>query len=401
MKKTIVIAAAIAAVIGLSSCGGNAGSDNQQAQSQTGTKFAPRERESSMSAEERQAAIAAKKVELSIDPEVAFNSRGVKLTVLPPAPEGDITEAVATQIAQKMLLITTQNGVGGVGNVPNLVLGAKASQTGREATGTAPQKMLVKYNLTFQVLNLATGDVYATADQEVVGVGRSFEEAASNVAAEIKNTPALQRMLQTAEERILDYYNKNVQTVKNQVEEAVGQKNFDLALAMLHSVPEQAKEAFAYATKQLPVVLDKMKKSHAADELVAMQAAIAASDDDVINPEVAAHMQMIPSDCPEYAKAEALLTAYQNKVEARCKAIEEKAAADEAYARKMEEIERQRAHEAELAQIEADKVMAKYEAQASSKHAQEVLDASRGFWGNLGARIIDGIDFLGNAVSDS
>lgn len=400
MNKAIYLTIAL---LGLTACSGNntngSKQESQMQASTNGKKFAPQERKSKFSEEERQAAIAAKRASLSLDPEIAFGSRSIKLSILPPTPEGDITEDVSIQIAQKMLSILSENGISGIGNAPNLVLGIKASQTGRESTGTVPQKMIVKYNLSYQVMNLASGDIYASQGQEVLGVGRSFEEAASNLAEGITNSPDLQQMLKIAEERILDFYSKNLQTVKNQVQDAVKRKNFDLAIALLHSIPEQAKDAFQYATQKLPEVFELMKRSHAADELAALQTAISVSDEAIFNPEVACHMQMIPSDMPEYAKAEALVKAYQTKIEARRKEIEAKAAEDEAYRRKLEELSIIHAHETELAQIETDKVIAKYEAQASSKHSRELLDASRGFWGNLGDRIIHGVDFVGNFIT--
>lgn len=248
-------------------------------------------------------------------------------------------------------------------------------------------------------MNLVSGEVYAMHEQELTSAGRSFEEAASNMADGITNTTALQQMLQTAEVRILDYYAKNLQTVKNQVEDAAKRKNFDLALALLHSIPEQAKEAFQYATKKQPEVLELMKRTHAGEELAAMQAAIERSDVEEINPEVVAHMQMIPTDTPEYAKAEVLLNNYRGKIEAHHKAIAAKAAEDEAYQRRKEELEAKQAHEQELAQIEANKIVATYEAKASASHSRELLDASRGFWGNLGDRLIHGIDFIGDAIN--
>jgi hypothetical protein len=76
----------------------------------------------------------------------------------------------------KLLQIASQNGISGVGSY-NFVFGAEITETGRAATSTTPQKMTVKYEYTFKVLNTVSGDVYATSTQEVLGVGNSFVEA--------------------------------------------------------------------------------------------------------------------------------------------------------------------------------------------------------------------------------
>lgn len=400
MKKSyIIFTIGMLAFTALSSCSGNSNENNQP--QYTGTSFAPKERTSSLSDEDRQAAIAAKKASLTIDVATALNSRGVKLSVLPPMPQGeDITEAIAERIAVKLLQITTANGIGGLGNVPGFALTASVDQTGRAATGTAPQKMVVKYEVTYQVINVASGDVYSTATQEIMGVGNTFEEANRNSVDEIKNTPAMQQMLQTGCERIIAWYNDNVQTFKNQVEAAKGQKDFALALALVEAVPQQATAAFEYATKVQPELLISLQKKHAADELSAMRTAIANAGSEY-SAEVAAHMQMIPAESPEFKQAEALYTAYQQKVDNAIAELRAKAAADEAYARKAAEAEAARAHEKDLVQMETNKIKAKYEAESSSAAHElairkRVADENKGFWSRIGTRIIDAIDGAGS-----
>ena len=396
MKKSyIIFTIGMLAFTALSSCSGNSNENNQP--QYTGTSFAPKERTSSLSDEDRQAAIAAKKASLTVDMATALNSRGVKLSVLPPIPQGeDITEAIAERIAVKLLQITTANGIGGLGNVPGFALTASVDQTGRAATGTAPQKMVVKYEVTYQVMNVASGDVYSTATQEIMGVGNTFEEANRNSVDEIKNTPAMQQMLQTGCERIIAWYNDNLQTFKNQVEAAKGQKDFALALALVEAVPQQSTAAFEYATKVQPELLISLQKKHAADELAAMRTAIANAGSEY-SAEVAAHMQMIPAESPEFKQAEALYTAYQQKVDNAIAELKAKAAADEAYARKAAEAEAARAHEKDLVQMEINKVKAKYEAESSGAAHElairkRVADENKGFWSRIGTRIIDAID---------
>lgn len=377
---------------------GNGGEKSSEA----GTAFAPKERTSSFSDEERQAAIAAKKESIQIDMNMTLNSRGIKLNVLPPTPQGeDITEAVAERMAVKMLQITTLNGIGGIGNVPGFALTACVNQTGRSATGTAPQKMVVKYDVTFQVMNVMTGDVYATTTQEIMGVGNSFIEANNNAANEIKNTPEVQKMLQLGSERILFWFNDNLAAFKKQVDAAVGQKDYALALAMVESVPQQATAAFSYAEKKQPELLLLLQKQHAADELAAMKSAIANAGA-TYSADVVAHMQMIPTGSSEYKEAKSLLTAYEKKIETANAELKAKAAANEAYARKLAETEAAREHEMELAKLEADKIKAKYEAESSSVAIElatrkRVADEGKGFWSRLGSRIIDAVDSLSSS----
>ena len=386
MKRIYIIIGVVLMAVVITSCGG---------QQKQGTKFAPKERTSSLTDSEREAAINQKRAELNIDISEQLNSHGVKFSILQPVAQGeDITPDIAQRIAVKMLEIASQNGISGLGSAPGFVLGCEIAQTGRAATGTAPQKMTVQYTLTFKVANTSTGDVYATATQDVTGVGNSFPEANQNAANNIKNSPELQKMLQTASARIIDWYNQNVQTLKNQISAAEGAGDYDLALALAEAVPQQATAAFNYASSKLPELLKNMQKKHAAESLAALRAAIAEANGN-FSPKVAACLQMIPEGTSEANEAQKLYAAYEKKVT-------EKAAAEN----KQKELEEQRAHEKELASIEADKMKCKYEQMANAKAMEKAMrydsdQKNKGFWAKLGDRVLGGIDFLGDKVSDS
>lgn len=392
-----IIGVALMSVV-IMSCGG---------QQNKGTKFAPKERVSSLSDSERQAAIAQKRAELlgGLNLDTLLYSHGIKFSIVQPKIQGeDITQDIADRISMKMLQMACQNGISGLGTNPGFVFGTEMAQTGRAATGTTPQKMTVQYQLTFKVMNTATGDVYATATQDVVGVGNSFVEANQNFVKEIKNTPEIQKMLQTASERIIDWYNKNVQTVKNQIETAAGKGDYDLALAIASSVPEQATTAFQYASSKMNELTKGLMHKKAADMLGEMTAAVASAGDD-FDPSIGAYFKLIPTDSPEHAKAQELYKAYTEKCKARRDALEAKAERDEQAAREFEKFKMMQDHETELAQIECDKMKAKYQAQAAAKAAE--AKGSKGFWGKLGDRIIGvtdraikGIDVMDEVINE-
>ena len=384
MKRIYNIIGVALMAIAIMSCGGQ--------QKSEGKKFAPKERESSLSDSERKAAIAQKKAELlgGLNLDTLLYSHGVKFSIVQPKLQGeDITQDIADRIVMKMLQIACQNGISGLGTNPGFVLGTEIAQTGRAATATTPQKMTVKYDLTFKVMNITTGDVYATATQEVMGVGNSFVEANQNFTSEIKNTPALQKMLQTASERIIDWYNKNVQTVKNEIETAAGKGDYDLALAIASSVPQQATAAFQYASSKMGELTKGLMHKKAADMLGEMTAAVASADDD-FDPSIGAYLKLIPTDAPEHAKAQELYKTYNQKCKERRDALEAKAEKDEAAAREFEKFKMMQDHETELAEIEADKIKSKYASLASAKAAAAKAAASKksgGLFGSIGDAI--------------
>jgi hypothetical protein len=389
MKHCIINGMAVLAMIfSFAAC--ENGGNTQTAEQSTGKKFAPQERTSSMTAEERNAAIAQKKAELNVDIETLLDSRNLRISILQPIVKGDITDAVADRLSMKMLEIAAQNGISGLGTNPNIVMGAEIAQTGRAATGTAPQKMTVQYELLFKVMNAVTGDVYGVSKQEVMGVGNSFEEASLNAMNEIKNTPEIQAFLNTSSERIINWYNENVVAIKNEVEKAEAEGDFDYALAILGSVPEQATVAYQYVTEKQPKTLTAMLHKHAADMLGEVETALASSGDE-FNPAVSAYFSLIPTDCPEHATAQKLYAEYERKCNARRAALEAKAERDEQAARELEKLKMQYENKEALAQIEAEKYKAQVEAKATAAASR---NRPRGLFGALGYAVTEFTDAI-------
>ena len=380
MKHSIVNGIAIFAIaIGIAACG-NGGDNTSQ---KNGKKFAPQERTSSKTDEERQAAIAQKKAELNVNLETLLDSHKLRISILQPLTNGDITDNVADRFSMRMLEIAAQNGISGMGTNPNFVLGVEINQTGRAATGTTPQKMTVQYELLFKVMNAVTGDVYGVSKQEVMGVGNSFEEASVNAANEIKNTTEMQNFLNTCSDLIINWYNDNVAVLKNEVEKAEGSGDYAFALALLESVPEQATVAYQYVTEKQPGILSGLIHKMATDMLSEMESVLASSGDD-FNPAVGAYFSLIPMDSPEHATAQKLYADYEKKCDARRATLEAKAERDEQAALELAKLNMLYDHQAELAQMEVEKMM--YHAQAQA-NATAAANQPHGFFGSLGYAI--------------
>jgi hypothetical protein len=371
MKRRPLILA-FAALCVLSGCSGDS------------KKYEPKDRTTStMSDSQRQKAIAAKKSQLTLDPVTMMTSNDVKLSVLPPYPAGDITEELSERIGVRMLSIIANNGIGGLNTVPGFALAAKISAGRKSATGTAPQKMVAEYTLGYQVINTVTGDVYATASQSISGVGDSYQQATLSAINSIKDDAAMQEMLASASAKIIEWFENNLPTFRNQVDAACTSGDYALALSLIQSVPQKATKAFEYANSRRSEISAKFQKSIAANELLAVKQAIQASGN-TASADVYAHASLLPKDSKEYAEAQKLIAEYE-------KSVNTKAQTDAA-----------RAQQLELANIEAEKVKAKYQAKATElalrKHLREKDDRNRGFWGSLGSRIISAIDRLSGNV---
>lgn len=328
-----------------------------------GKKFNPQGRELAFASDdERQLAIKEKRAELDslqLDVETLVFENNIKLTVLPPAPNGDITLATSKAMTAKMMQLTAQNGIGGYGNSPAFCLVSLFTPTGRAVTGTVPQRMIAKYTITFVVGNMITGDVYATHDIDVEGAGATFEEATNDAVSSIKNTNELQQMLKTASEKILVWYNDNPQGFKAIVEEFVANQDYATAYALLATVPKQATTSFEYATERQGQVLDYLKNQKAEELLTDLKSAIASAGDRY-NPMVAGCLQMIPAKSKQYLEATRLYDNYTKHVQdARLDSIKHE-------------------QKVELERLSMEQIKLKYEQEASMKVAKKVITPPEG-----------------------
>lgn len=319
----------------LTSCGG-----------EQNKKFNPKERTSSMSDSDRQAAIAAKRQALlPVDIDSLIASHGVKFSVVPPAITEEVPESASEKLTSKLILIASQNGIGGLCTNPVLAMVSRVDCVQRELTGTAPQKAVVKFEVTIYCGNTLTEDVYASTVQTLTGVGSSFEEATNQAFNELKNDSKTQQMLQNASEKALKWYNEtgNVQAF---VDKALAEQNYALASALLSSVPQES-SSFAYAIKKNEEVSDMMFQEKADALLASMRNAIVEGGDSAYNPQVGAFLELIPPRSKAYAQAKQAYDAYLAKLDATVK------------------DKRDKEHEKVLQELELKKIKAPLEAQAA------------------------------------
>lgn len=385
MKNSRIILAGIGIIaVLMTACGG-------------GKKFRPEEKRSVLSPEERERAIAEMRSSLAVDPFEMMERDGVKISVLPPEPSDNLSESQSEEIAVRMLQVISHNGIGGINNSPGFVMTGTLTGLDFALTGTAPQKTMATATINYAVVNAVTGEVYATASQKLTGAGDNRQEALQQAIASISYTSDTERMLATATERIIEWYKSNLGTLKNQVEKTMATENFPFALALLESVPSQATEASEYARKLYPTVLDRLKKAKAADELAALKSAIAMAGDEP-SAQVYAHLQMLPDDSQAYKEAGRLVNEYEKRVNAATSARQKSEDLKE-------QVAAEREYQLELAKLEQQKIIAGYQAEATSQALRVSMSdyymRHKGFWSGLGMRILDAIDRVSGQSNDA
>lgn len=295
----------IISVLLLVACNGN----------QKGVKFVPKERISNLTEQERMEAISKKRSELSgLNVDTLLFSNNIKLTVLSPKPKDEITLKVSELAETKMIQITCQNGISGLGTTPIFVLAMTMTPVNKGITSTIPERKTGTYAINIYVGNMITKDIYASTSSQIQGVGDTFEQVAINAVSSLENKPEFQQMLKKASKRIIQWYDTNLATFKMQVEELLTLGEYAQAHALLSSVPEAASRCFEYVKLKQDIVLNSLMEQRKADNLIEMKNAIAEAGTSY-SAKVAGYYQMIPPNCPEKEIANKLYAKYMADME--------------------------------------------------------------------------------------
>lgn len=295
--------------------------ENEQPQ---GITYNPQHKSDVMSNEQRQAAIAKKRDEANTRLSLTDYNNAVKLTIRVPKITDDFTVQSAELMTSRMLQIAAANGVAGYGGDPSFVLAAIITPVGKGVTGSVPTKHYIKYNLSFYVANILTGDVFGCFTEEITGVGNSDEFASINAIQSIENNNDIQAFINETSNKIISWYEANKATVITQISRQVQLEEYDIAYALLQSIPRDAKTCFAAAQKYLDEIYDKFST----DYYYAMLDAMAVSDK--YNPEAGAYMRLISPKSSVYEKA---VSTFEDYV-ARCIDVESTKHAHKMYMEK-------------------------------------------------------------------
>lgn len=365
MKKLLLIVLSIVCQLGIASlCFFCIGCDSNTSQQQ-GVVYQPETKSSSLSDEQRQAAIARQRAALNGYLDSVSYRNAVKLTIMVPKVTEEFTMQAAEVLASRMLQITAANGIAGYGGDPSFVLATLITPMQKGITSGVPAKKYTNYSVNFYVANLVTGDVFGTVSREVMGVGDSDELACLNAVQSIQNDDEIKDMLRQSSEKIINWFESNKATVIAKVNQYVQLGEYGKAYALLVSVPEAASSCFEFAQTHVDEVYALYRERLSTSYYYAMLDAM--SDGEQYNPVAGAYMRQIPSNAPIYATA---AEAFQNYV-SHCKDVEDARRAHEMYVEQENlAIERINA-EANLKANEALLVQSQAEAERQSQSQTE------------------------------
>lgn len=158
---------------------------------------------------------------------------------------GQTAELVSNSLRE---LLSQAGALSRFGN-SRFVMTAKCVSTGKEVLGNAPTRIISRYNASFSIGDGVSGTCYATQNMELTGVGKTDEQAAINAMRTIaKQSDKLKQLIRNAEQRIMDYYNRNSASIFAKAKSLIAGSDYEQAIYELSLIPQ---EADAYGQAQL------------------------------------------------------------------------------------------------------------------------------------------------------
>lgn len=265
------------------------------------------------------------------DDPMAFVGR-VKLNIM--IPEG-LNENDESLLKHKMMNMTALNGVGSVDASPLMCIIPTFAELSRDITATVPVKHQVKYDFNIFVANLETGEVFASSQQELLGIGDSDQLAMTNAISSIKpNDDRWQQMLKIAQDRIIEYYNANGDRILKEAQGYLAVNKYATAMTIVNNIPLACGELYDQALDLKNVILDTYFQNDASQIIAEMMAALASPRDDEngFSSEFIALYTMIPVNSKAKSVADSLYNEY-------VKGLDETAAKNAAIAQQEWEAE--------------------------------------------------------------
>ncbi len=149
----------------------------------------------------------------------------------------------------KMTQIVTQNGMGSssmlLALTPNVVF------IDKQVTTTAPAQFIVELEVSLYLLDVEAGVVLDEMSFNVKGIDRLENKAIVSAINSIKaKSPQTKAFMDRCRTKVIDYYNTRIPTLITKAESLAERQQYDEALAVLGSIPENV--------DQYPMVADRM-----------------------------------------------------------------------------------------------------------------------------------------------
>lgn len=164
----------------------------------------------------------------------------LNISVIVPIQIEGLTYGQLSKLESKMLRMVSNHGIAGEGYTDKFILYPKYEIYDHKVVEGMQNVHVLDVELNLIVKEVKTGKVYSVFNQEITGDGYSKNEAINQSISQIKTRgDKIERFLQNAKTKILDYYRSNCDRLYDEADKMINQKRYNEAIALLYPIPIQ------------------------------------------------------------------------------------------------------------------------------------------------------------------
>lgn len=177
---------------------------------------------------------------LALVPSMAFSQNcEIHLMVAPVEQPEDLPMEINDMLMQRLTNVISSKSVTADPNVDQFFITAKINHIYKDVVPGPPTKYVIHSLLTLYIGDAINQKVYASTSTEIRGVGTTEQRAYINALSTISNSNSkIASLVEQGTRKIIDYYDKNYQTILAQAKQAMALKDFQKALYLSTSVPQ-------------------------------------------------------------------------------------------------------------------------------------------------------------------
>lgn len=163
----------------------------------------------------------------------------------------DVPAAASKNFESKISQMITSSGMGSVNNSRFAVM-PRVIVTDKQVQASVPPMVVMNADVTFYMGDVVTGKVFGSVTKSMKGIGQNDTKAFVSLASSIKpKDPELLGFMETGKQKIIDYYNQNVDQIIKHAQQLASISAYDEALTALFEIPDVCTDAYNRASTHI------------------------------------------------------------------------------------------------------------------------------------------------------
>lgn len=204
----------------------------------------------------------------------------ITLSVILPDNSEYLSRRALSKIESKIQHIVSRYGISGQGYTNDFLIYPKFEIYDESMIEAGMQNIhTVEAEFNLFIKQYRNNKVFASYSKTVHGSGYTKEKAIINAIQKISvSDPKLKKFIEEGKRKILAYYNNNCGQFEADAKTAIKMKRFNKAIAILSTIPREAKQCYARIQNLSVQAYNAYQKQHCKEQIQAAKADLANND---------------------------------------------------------------------------------------------------------------------------